>query len=40
MDFNDMEHLALKILVKKDEAGNVVKTEVAKKYEEKLKRLR
>ena len=39
MDFNDMEHLALKILVKKDEAGNVVKTEVAKKYEEKFEEI-
>ncbi len=39
MDFNDMEHLALKILVKKDKAGNVVKTEVAKKYEEKFEEI-
>ena len=39
MDFNDMEHLALKILVKKDEAGNVVKTEVAKKYEEQFEEI-
>lgn len=36
MDFNDMEHLALNILVKKDENGNVTKTEIAKKYEEKF----
>ena len=33
MDFSDMEHLALKILVKKDENGNIVKSEIAKKYE-------
>ena len=32
IDFNDMEHLALKILLKKDEIGNIVPTEVAKKY--------
>ena len=36
MDFNDMEHLALKMLVKKDESGNVVKTDIAKRYEEKF----
>lgn len=36
IDFNDIEHLALKILVKKDENGNYVPTEVAKKYREKF----
>ena len=39
MDFSDMEHLALKILVKKDENGNVVKSEIAKKYENKSKEI-
>ena len=39
MDFNDMEHLALNILVKKDENGNIIKTEVAKKYEEKFEEI-
>ena len=34
IDFNDIEHYALKILVKKDENGNYVGTEVAKKYRE------
>ena len=32
VDFNDIEHYALKILLKKDENGNLVKTEVAKNY--------
>ncbi len=36
IDFNDIEHYALKILVKKDENGNLVKTETAKKYTEKF----
>lgn len=36
IDFNDMEHLALKILIKKDEDGNLVKTDVAKRYIEKF----
>ena len=39
MDFNDMEHFALKILVKKDENGNIVKTDVAKRYEEKFEEI-
>ena len=39
MDFNDMEHLALKMLVKKDELGNVVKTDIAKRYEEKFEEI-
>ena len=39
MDFSDMEHLALKILVKKDENGNVVKSEIAKKYENKFEEI-
>lgn len=36
MDFGDIEHYALKILVKKDENGNHVRSEVAKKLEEKF----
>ena len=36
VDFNDIEHLALKILIKQDEEGNITKTDVAKKYEEKF----
>ncbi len=39
MDFSDMEHLALKILAKKDENGNVVKSEIAKKYENKFEEI-
>lgn len=39
MDFSDMEHLTLKILVKKDENGNVVKSEIAKKYENKFEEI-
>ena len=36
IDFNDIEHFALKILVKEDEKGNIIKTEVAEKYREKF----
>lgn len=36
IDFNDIEHYALKTLVKKDENGKLVKTETAKKYTEKF----
>lgn len=36
IDFNDIEHLALKILVKKDEQGKVIPTDVAEKYREKF----
>ena len=36
LDFNDIEHYALEILVKKDENGNLIKTETAKKYTEKF----
>lgn len=39
MDFSDMEHLALKILVKKYENGNIVKSEIAKKYENKFEEI-
>ena len=36
IDFNDIEHYALKILTKKNEDGLYVPTEVAKKYQEKF----
>lgn len=36
IDFNDIEHLALNILVKKDEDGNYAPTSVAKTYQEKF----
>ena len=36
IDFHDIEHYALQILVKKDEQGNYVPTDVAKKYREKF----
>ncbi len=36
MDFSDIEHFALQILLRKDENGNYVKTEIAKKYEERF----
>ena len=39
IDFNDMEHLALKVLVKKDEDGNIKGTEVAKRYSEKFEEI-
>ena len=39
IDFNDIEHYALNILVKKDEDGKYVATEVAKKYQEKFEEI-
>ena len=39
IDFNDIEHFALKILVKKDESGEYLPTEVAKKYQEKFEEI-
>lgn len=38
VDFSDIEHFALKILLK-EENGNLVKTEVAKKYTEKFEEI-
>ena len=38
IDFNDIEHLALKILVK-NEDGNYVPTEIAKKYQDKFEEI-
>ena len=34
IDFSDMEHLALQILVEKDEKGNVVPTKTALEYQD------
>lgn len=40
IDFNDIEHFALKILIKKDEGtSKFTKTEIAKNYEEKFKEI-
>ncbi len=39
VDFNDIEHYALKILVKKDENGKYCPTDVAKKYQEKFEEI-
>ena len=39
LDFTDVEHLALNILVKEDEKGNIIKTDVAKKYAEKFEEI-
>ena len=36
VDFNDIEHFALNILVKIDENGNIHETDVARKYKEKF----
>lgn len=36
VDFNDIEHLALKVLIKENEDGTIEKTEVAKKYQNKF----
>lgn len=39
IDFSDIEHFALKILVRKDENDNYIPTEVAKIYKEKFKEI-
>lgn len=39
MDFSDIEHNALKILLNKNEKGIYEKTEIAKRYEEKFKEI-
>ncbi|MBR2744007.1 MAG: helicase-exonuclease AddAB subunit AddA [Clostridia bacterium] len=36
VDFNDIEHFALKILVRKNEKGEIEETDIAKKYKEKF----
>ena len=37
VDFHDIEHFALKILLKTDEEGNIEKSEISKKYQNKFK---
>ena len=39
IDFTDIEHLALKILVNKDEEGNHIPSPAAKKYQEKFEEI-
>ena len=39
IDFNDIEHYALKILVKQDEDGNNVPTDIAKMYQDKFEEI-
>lgn len=39
IDFNDIEHFALEILLEKDESGNFIPTDVAKAYQEKFKEI-
>ena len=39
VDFNDIEHFALNILVKIDENGEITETDVAKKYKEKFEEI-
>ena len=39
VDFNDIEHFALNILLTKDEKGNIIPTQVAKKYQEKFEEI-
>ncbi len=39
IDFSDIEHFALDILVRKDEDGKYIPTDIAKKYREKFKEI-
>lgn len=39
IDFNDIEHYALQILVRENENGEIVPTEVAKKYQQKFEEI-
>ena len=39
IDFNDIEHYALEILVKKDENGEFIPTDVAKRYQDKFEEI-
>lgn len=39
IDFNDIEHFALKLLVKKDENGKIISTDIAKEYKEKFEEI-
>ena len=39
LDFSDVEHFALEILLKIDDNGNIITTDVAKKYQEKFEEI-
>ena len=39
VDFTDVEHLALKILIKENEKGEITRTDIAKRYSEKFKEI-
>ena len=39
IDFSDIEHYALEILIKEDEEGNYIPTDVAKKYQNKFEEI-
>lgn len=39
INFNDIEHFALKLLVKKDEKGQIISTEIANEYKEKFEEI-
>jgi len=39
IDFNDIEHYALNLLVEKDENGNFIPTDIAKQYKEKFEEI-
>lgn len=39
IDFNDIEHFALKLLVKKGEKGQIISTEIANEYKEKFEEI-
>ena len=39
IDFNDIEHFALELLVKKDDKGNLISTEIANEYKEKFEEI-
>lgn len=39
IDFNDIEHFALKLLVSKDENGKIISTNIAKEYQEKFEEI-
>ena len=39
IDFHDIEHFALKILIKKDEKGKIIPTKVAKELQEKYEEI-
>lgn len=39
LDFNDIEHLALKVLLKKDKDGKYIPSEIAKQYQKKFEEI-